>query len=69
MINNSRCREKVEGKKSRRRWYKCRLCYTLFQVDSARPLPVKARYCNNCQTSRPIIAKIVVEAYEKEIKL
>ncbi len=49
MINYSRCREKMEGRRGRRRTYRCRKCQTKFRVDLLRPLPIKERICPDCK--------------------
>ena len=48
MINTSRCRQKVEGWRGRKRTYQCIECYKEFQVDTLNPLPVNMRVCPNC---------------------
>ena len=45
----SRCRERAEGRLSRRRTYTCRRCHVKFQVDTVRPLPEKEMRCPACQ--------------------
>ena len=50
MINLSRCREKVEGWRGRKRTYKCIECQTKFQVDTLEPLPKHERLCTYCNT-------------------
>ncbi|MBA7585413.1 hypothetical protein ES708_27392 [subsurface metagenome] len=49
MQNYSRCREKIEGWRGRRRWYKCRQCDTPFRVDTLEPLPEAERICSVCR--------------------
>jgi len=49
MINTSRCREKIEGWRGRRRNYKCRNCGQKFQVDALNPLPENDRICSTCR--------------------
>jgi len=49
MHDTSRCREKTEGKISRRRTYKCRKCGEKFQEDRLKPLPEAHRICPACQ--------------------
>ncbi len=50
---NSRCRERAEGRKSRRRTYRCRQCHLKFQVDTLRPLPERDRVCRICKPEYP----------------
>ncbi|MBA7579557.1 hypothetical protein ES708_21428 [subsurface metagenome] len=49
MKNYSRCREKIEGWRGRRRWYKCRQCGERFQRDLRDSLPEKERICEVCK--------------------
>ena len=49
MQNTSRCREKVEGWRGRRRTYKCMECQTKLHVDTLNPLPKDNRLCDYCQ--------------------
>lgn len=49
MNNTSRCREKIEGRISRRRTYRCRTCNSHFQVDSLHALDEANRICPDCR--------------------
>jgi len=49
MINTSRCREKIEGWRGRRRTYICLACGDKFQVDTLESLPKGEKLCSHCQ--------------------
>jgi len=44
----TRCREYVEGRIGRYRWYVCRKCRIKFKVFTRQPVPEKERLCNEC---------------------
>ena len=68
MINQSRCREKIEGKISRRRTYTCRECDNKFQVDTLAPLPEKERLCPYCR-DRTYLFPFINKLTGKEIEV
>lgn len=49
MNDTSRCREKTEGWKGRRRNYRCRECGVKFQANTLSALPEIDRVCPNCR--------------------
>ena len=49
MSQTTRCREYMEGRIGRHRWYVCRTCRIKFKVFTRQPVPEKERLCNKCK--------------------
>lgn len=64
MKNTSRCREKMEGQIGRWRTYRCQECHDEFSRFLVRPLPAKARICNQC-LEQPELRRQYDEAFEE----
>jgi len=49
MITQTHCKEYREGKRGRRRTYRCTECNCKFQVETLEPLPKHNRACQDCK--------------------
>ena len=49
MRPTTKCREYIEGRIGRYRWYVCNECGDKLKVFSRQPVPEKERLCNECK--------------------